>query len=591
MRHFFKTILGAFIGTLLALFAIVFITVGIFGSIAGSGSSEPSVPKSTILKIDLSTPLADQDNEDFNFDPLGGSADFIKTTSLLKTINAIDAAAEDPSVKFIYMLADNSASSISTMEELREALTRFRASGKAIVSYSKNLSSGIYYMASVADKVILNPYGNCIMQGMGASMMYYKDLIDYLGIDVQLIRHGKYKSAGEPYIKSEMSKENREQYEVLLGTMWNTIVDGIASSRDFTAEDFNGWVDELKIFTPRDAKDLGVVDELWFDDQVDEYLCSLFDVKEAKDLKFTSVADYADAKVKPDGKIREKIAVVYAGGEIVSGNSEGGAIGENFMEELSKVRRDSSVKAVVLRVNSPGGVVQTAAEISREIELLKEVKPVIASYGGYAASGGYWISCNCDKIFSDRSTLTGSIGVFGLIPSFGRAIKKNLHLNTFEVSTAKHGSFVNGFTPLDEEEVAVMQGSIEDVYSDFVSRVSAGRDIPEERVDEIAQGRVWAGGDALTIGLVDEIGGLKKAIEYAASAADLEQYRVVEYPVVKSFIDRLTESFNSFGSKSETKVKAGNDSGAATPYEEAGALLKNLSEPQVVARMDNIIIK
>lgn len=583
MRHFFKTVLGAFIGTLLALVALFFLTFAIIGAVASSGKSEPSVPKSTILKIDLSSPISDQARESFSFNPVAGDAQYNSSSSLLKTIRAIDAAAEDPAVKFIYLRTDNPVLSLSTMEELRTALVRFRASGKAIVSYSKSLGIPTYYMASVADKVILNTYADCIFEGMETSVMYYKDLIDHLGVDVQLIRHGKYKSAGEPFISNEMSPENREQYQVMLGTIWNFFAEEISSSRQFTKEDFLSWVDDLKISNAQDAKDMGLVDETWFDDQVEEYLCSLFEIEKAKDLKFTSVKDYAAAAVKPDTKIKDKVAVLYAGGEIVSGNAgNDGSIGEDFAKEIAKVRRDSSVKAVVLRVNSPGGVVQTAAEVEREIELLKADKPVIASYGDYAASGGYWISCNCNKIFSDKTTLTGSIGVFGIIPSFGRAIKKNLHVNVYQVATTKHGSMANGFQPLDDDEVAWMQNMIENTYTDFVGRVSRGRDIPEDRVDFLGQGRVWAGADALVIGLVDEIGGLTSAISYAALAADLDNYRVVEYPLRKSMMDRLTESLDHLSSKAKAEK---------SPLEKTKVWLENLPEPQVIARMDDIIVK
>ena len=584
MKHFFKTVLGAFVGTLLALVALVFILVGIFGTVASNSKSEPSATsKNTILKIDLSTPVAEQASESFSFDIMSGSADYVSSIALFDAVRAIDAAAEDPAVKFIYLVGcDMMQTTVSHMEELREALVRFRSSGKAIISYSKNLTIGSYYLASVADKVILNTYGECMFEGLSASVMYYKDLIDKLGVDVQLIRHGKYKSAGEPYIRSDMSQENREQYEVMLGTMWDTVLEGAASSRNFTKEELAGWIDSLKIGSAADAMAMGLVDELWFDDEVDEYLCSVFDVKDVKKLKFTELPEYAAAKLKPDGKIRDKVAILYAQGEIITGEGQDGTMGEDFVEEISKLRRDSSVKAVVFRVNSPGGAVQTSAEIEREIALLRQVKPVVASYGDYAASGGYWISCGCDKIFSDRTTLTGSIGVFGMIPSFGRAISKNLHVNIYEVSTTKHGSLGGGFQPLDNDEVAWVQAMIERTYDDFVTRVSKGRDIPEERVDAIAQGRVWAGGDALNIGLVDEIGGLQEAVRYAAVAAGLDTYRTVEYPVVKTLVEKITESFSKKGPGARAGVPS---------VETSGEWLKTVSRPAVMARMDNVIVK
>lgn len=581
MKHFLKTVIGAIVGTIVALVLLIFIGIGIIGSIASSSESEPVVPKKTILRIDLSTPVAEQAKDNFSIDFMSGNADMSSSISLLKAVKAIEAAAEDPAVSFIYMTTDGMTLSVQQMEELREALVHFRASGKPVISYSKTVSTHDYYMASVADKVIANTYADCMFAGLSTTVMYFKDIIDRLGINVQLIRHGKYKSAGEPFIKNEMSAENREQYEVMLGTMWNTLTEGIASSREFSAEDFKYWVDELKIGSIQDAKDMGIVDELWFDDQVEDYLCTLFEVKKAKDLKFTSLKDYATVMVKQNLRVKDKIAVIYADGDIVMGDNKDGQIGDNFAKTIAKVRQDSTVKAVVFRVNSPGGSVQASAIIEREIALLKQVKPVVASYGVYAASGGYWISCGCNKIFSDRTTLTGSIGVFGLIPSFGAAIEKNLHIKTFEVSTSKHGALADAMNPLDKEEVAWMQNNIENVYSDFVGRVASGRNLDVAAVDAIAQGRVWAGGDALVIGLVDEIGSLNTAISYAASSVDLEKYRIVEYPAVKTMFERLSEQLSKTSEVSVTPLNS---------IEKASQWLMGVSEPVVTAKMENIII-
>lgn len=581
MKHFLKTVIGAIVGTIVALVLLIFIGIGIIGSIASSSESEPVVPKKTILRIDLSTPVTEQAKDNFSIDFMSGNADMSSSISLLKAVKAIEAAAEDPAVSFIYMTTDGMTLSVQQMEELREALVHFRASGKPVISYSKTVSTHDYYMASVADKVIANTYADCMFAGLSTTVMYFKDIIDRLGINVQLIRHGKYKSAGEPFIKNEMSAENREQYEVMLGTMWNTLTEGIASSREFSAEDFKYWVDELKIGSIQDAKDMGIVDELWFDDQVEDYLCTLFEVKNAKDLKFTSLKDYATVMVKQNLRVKDKIAVIYADGDIVMGDNKDGQIGDNFAKTIAKVRQDSTVKAVVFRVNSPGGSVQASAIIEREIALLKQVKPVVASYGVYAASGGYWISCGCNKIFSDRTTLTGSIGVFGLIPSFGAAIEKNLHIKTFEVSTSKHGALADAINPLDKEEVAWMQNNIENVYSDFVGRVASGRNLDVAAVDAIAQGRVWAGGDALVIGLVDEIGSLNTAISYAAASVDLEKYRIVEYPAVKTMFERLSEQLSKTSEVSVTPLNS---------IEKASQWLMGVSEPVVTAKMENIII-
>ncbi len=584
MKPFWKVVFGGCLGTIIAFLLVNLIFFGLIGSLVSSLGKEeqPSVPRNAILKIDLRQSIQEQGKESFSFNPLAGSASMSSGLSLLDAIRALDAAAEDPQVKFVYLKADDMNMDIAVAEEFRAALARFRECGKPVVSYSQGLSAGNYFMASVADKVILNAYGDVMINGMSSQMMYYKDLIDQLGIDIQLIRHGKYKSAGEPYIKSEPSQENKEQYETMLGTIWGMMADAIASSRDFTAEQFNEWIDNLSISNAEAAKEKGLVDELWYDDQVRDYFCTLCDVKKTKDLKYVSLKDYAAARVKSNLRAKEKIAVIYADGEIVMDDHGNGNIGNNFAKEIAKARQDSSVKAVVFRVNSPGGSVQASAAIEREIALLKECKPVVASYGGYAASGGYWISCGADKIFSDKSTLTGSIGVFGLIPSFGKALRKNVHLNVYEVSTHKHGALATGMSPLDPEEEAMMQKQIDATYEDFVSRVAAGRGLTTEAVDEIAQGRVWAGGDAIKIGLVDELGGLTDAIRYAASMASLENYRLVTYPAVVPMYNQILSSMNETGTEQDIRTDA-----VGVAERTAGWLL-GLDGPEIAARMPEI---
>lgn len=588
MKPFWKVVFGGCLGTIIAFLLVNLIFFWVIGaavsSIGKDAEKQPAVPRNAILKIDLSNPIAERTKDDVSFNLLAGSADLSKSVSLLDAVQALELAAADPQIRFVYLKADELNMGIAQAEEFRSALMRFRESGKPVISYSQNLSGGTYYLASVADKVILNAYGDCSIVGLNSMQIYYKDLIDHLGIDVQLIRHGKYKSAGEPYIKSEMSQENREQYEQMLSSIWGVIAESVAASRSITTEQLNHWIDNLAIYNAEEAKKAGLVDELWYDDQVRDYFCTLCDVKKAKNLRYVSLSDYAKARVKANYRAKEKIAVLYADGEIVMDDDGMGTIGNKFAREIAQVRQDSSIKAVVFRVNSPGGSVQASAAIEREIELLKACKPVVASYGEYAASGGYWISCNADKIFSDRSTLTGSIGVFGLIPSFGRALKKNVHLNVYEVSTHKHGSLANGMNPLDAEEEATMQKTIDETYEDFVGRVAAGRGMSTGAVDAIAQGRVWAGADAIKIGLVDELGGLTDAIRYAASMVSLENYRLVEYPEVPSLYDQLLSSMSE--EVTEQDIRAGWKNHAAR----VSQWLLGLRGPEMAARMDNIVI-
>ena len=586
MKPFWKVVFGGCLGTLIAFVLFNLIFFWFIGSLASSVGKEaqPAVPKGAILKVDISQPIGEQGKESFSFNPISMSADMGQSVSLLNAIRALETAATDPQVKFVYLKGEGLGMDIAQAEEFRAALVRFRESGKPVVAYCQGLSAGNYYLASVADKVILNAYGDVMISGMSSNLMYYKDLIDHLGIDIQLIRHGKYKSAGEPYIKSEMSAENKEQYQKMLGTIWGVMADAVAGSRDFTAEQYNAWIDNLELNSGEDAMSHGLVDELWYDDQVRDYFCTLCGVKEPKDLKYVTLKDYATAKVKPNVRAKEKVAVIYADGEIVMDDKGDGNIGNNFAREIAKARRDSSVKAVVFRVNSPGGSVQASAAIEREIALLKQCKPVVASYGGYAASGGYWISCGADKIFTDKSTLTGSIGVFGLIPSFGKALKKNLHLNVYEVATHQHGSLVSGMSPLDPEEEAAMQQRIDATYEDFVARVAAGRGLSTEAVDEIAQGRVWAGGDAMGIGLVDEFGGLTDAIRYAATMAGLDSYRLVEYPAVEPMYTKLLSSMNQPANDQDITA------GLPGAFVRTGNWLLGIHSPEMAAQMQPIEI-
>ena len=536
--------------------------------------------KGSILSIDFSEGIAERGGNDLTVGLNGISTS--SNLALLSVERAIEKAAGDDKIAMIFLKTDKYNSGLASSEELRKCLESFRASGKKVVSYATTFNDRSYYLASGSDLVVMNPSGDGTLSGMSSTLLFYKDILDTLGVKVQLIRHGKYKSAGEPYIRSDMSEAQKEQYEMMLGTIWNMMAEAIASSRDFTAEQFNEWIDNLSISNAEAAKEKGLVDELWYDDQVRDYFCTLCDVKKTKDLKYVSLKDYAAARVKSNLRAKEKIAVIYADGEIVMDDRGNGSIGNNFAKEIAKARQDSSIKAVVFRVNSPGGSVQASAAIEREIELLKADKPVVASYGGYAASGGYWISCGADKIFSDKSTLTGSIGVFGLIPSFGKALKKNVHLNVYEVSTHKHGALATGMSPLDPEEEAMMQKQIDETYEDFIGRVAAGRGLTTEAVDEIAQGRVWAGGDAIKIGLVDELGGLTDAIRYAASMASLENYRVVTYPAVVPMYNQLLSSMNETGTDQDIR------SDAVGVTERTARWLLGLDGPEIAARMPEI---
>jgi len=541
MKNFLKTTLAVIVGSLVAFFICSFLFFGIIGALASLGESqEPVVPAKAILKIDFATPVTELGQEDAMqaFQSLSFSS--AKPLGILKAVKAIEYAATDPSVRFIYLNPNQLNIGMANLEEVRNALYNFRKSGKAIITYADNLSQGAYYLASVSDKIYLNSDGSGAMTGLGSTMMFFKDLLDKLGIEVQLIRHGKFKAAAEQFIANGISKENYEQNKEMIDSIWETWTSEICESRDIDPEHFNKLVDNLELFSAESLKENGLVDELVDRNRMQEILCNLSEVKKDKDLKMISLASYAQARIKPNIKAKEKIAVIYADGEITM-TDPAGLSARKFYPIIREVSQDSSVKAVVLRVNSPGGDAQAAEILNKELQLLREKKPLIISMGEYAASGGYWISANSEKIFADNTTITGSIGVFSMAMNYGEGLKKHLKINTANIGSNTHSNMLNGINPLDAKEVAFMQGMVEDIYTKFTALVSEGRDLPVEYVDEVGQGRVWTGADAIERKLVDERGGILDAINYAAAAADLAEYRIAEYPAVKSSMEQFME--------------------------------------------------
>ena len=557
MKDFLKMVLAVICGFIILSVIGFILTFGLLGSLAAAGSSKPVLPKSGVLKIDLGEiVLGEQTQESSLFgsaDPLsllqGGSVSS-ETVGLWDAVQAVNAAATDPAVKYIYLLTDGNASSIAALGELREALKHFRAaSGKPVVSYMENPGTGGYYLASVSDKIYLNSSlgGTYQFTGIGSQMFFLGDLLGRLGVNMQLIRHGKYKSAGEMYTRSSSSPENREQYQRMIDSIWESIGAEIAEARGISLEELDEAISGLKLRLPQDFVDCGLVDELLDRNGLQDKLAALAVVDKYKDVKWISLPAYVDARVVPS-KAHQKIAVIYADGNIIDGKAKSNVAGDRFASVIAKVRADSTVKAVVLRVNSPGGSVMASEKIKNELDLLKADKPLVASYGDYAASGGYWISNNCEKIFSDATTLTGSIGVFGIIPDLSKTAKDIAHVGVESVISHKHGDMYGGMRPLDKDEYDYMLTGIEAVYDRFTTIVSEGRGIPKETVDAIGQGRVWTGADALKINLVDEIGTLEDAIRYAAVAAgepDLDQWNVKGYPAPPTPMEQVLEMVGS----------------------------------------------
>ena len=573
MKNFLKMVLAVVFGLILTAVMLFMFFGGLMSSLTPSSASS-SLPKSGVLAIDMSKiAIAEQSAEPDVMTMVQGGAS-ISTVGLWQAVSAINKAAEDPAVKYIYIKADGASGGIATLQEFRKSLANFRSCGKAVISYIESPSTASYYIASVADKVYMTDAqgASSMIVGIGSRLVFLKDLLDKLGVNVQLIRHGKYKSAGEMYVKNAPSPENLEQNQAMIDAVWNSYASEIAESRNMSVEKLNSVIDNLELNKPEDFLSTGCVDALMSREELHSKLADLAVVDSYSKLKFFDLPSYIAAKLLPASKSGNKIAVVYADGEIIDGEDKSNVAGDRFASVLAKVRADSTVKAVVFRVNSPGGSVLASEKIKAEVELLREQKPVVASYGDYAASGGYWISNSCDKIFSNETTLTGSIGVISMIPEFSKVMKDVVHVNMVSVSSNKHTDMYSLMRPFDDAERDYMQASVENIYDKFVNIVAEGRELESDYVDSIAQGRVWAGSDALKIGLVDEIGTLEDAINYASSLVgdpDSSSLNVVEYPKPMTSFEMLMEMLGQT-SPDETVF-------SGTPFESVADVLNEWS--------------
>ena len=596
MKKFLKWVLAVICGIVIFNILLVIFIAGIAGSITPESSSSTTLPKEGVLYVDMSKfALAEQPSEEMDFTSLISSkGTSVSTVGLYDAVNALNIAAEDDAIKYLYLRTDSVNGGISQLEEFRIALDNFRKSGKAIVSIIGYPSNAGYFIASVSDKIYMSQYrgGTSTFLGASSQLFFLKDLLDMLGVNVQLIRHGKYKSAGEMYIKNAPSSENLEQNEVMIKSIWKTYASAIAKSRNITEERLNEMLDNLELILPEDFLNAGLVDEILDAEQRRAKLADLAMVDDFDAIKFISFPEYVNAKKAIPSKAKQKIAIIYADGQIVDGSGKTEVAGDYFASEISKVRKDSTIKAVLFRVNSPGGSVVASEKIKEQIDLLKADKPVVASFGDYAASGGYWISNNCDKIFADNTTLTGSIGVFSIIPDFSGTAKKIAHVNVTAVNSNKHGDMLNMMRPLNTAETDAMQRSVEDIYTNFVNYVAQGRNLTPEFVDSIAQGRVWAGSDAIGIRLVDEIGTLEDALHYTAALVndgneDLSVWKIESYPKPQSTFEQIMEMF---GNQSKSNALTG------TPFEKFGKVAmdwyENVSKTHeyVFARMPYEII-
>jgi protease-4 len=531
------TIVGIFIFCMIFFFGII-----IIGAIAGSGEDTVSVKKNSVIELDLSKVSLDYagktNYKDFNY----FEADHDGVTDIL---NAIEAAKTDDKIKGISILNNQSQLGLAQSKAVRDKLEEFKKSGKFVYAYANFFTQGEYYLNSVADQVYLNPMGEVDFKGLSAEILYMKDLQEKTGVKMEVIRHGKYKSAVEPFLTQEMSPENREQMTVLLNSVWSTIVSDIAKSRKLTVVQLNAIANSLGARTPELALANKLVDKVAYEDEYHDAIRAKLKLDKKEKYDFVSITDYAKkaASTVEDYSKNDIIAVIYAQGEIASGEGDVNIIGEGSINRsLKEAREDDDVKAIVLRVNSPGGSALTSELIWREIEITKKVKPVVVSMGNYAASGGYYIAANADRIFAEPNTITGSIGVFGMLPNMNQ-LGKNIGINAEQVKTHDNASGYSVFEPIDETFKGYVLESIERTYATFLKRVADGRKMTTAQVDAIAQGRVWTGIDAHKLGLVDEIGGLDAAIKYAAKLGKTSSYRTENYPEYEKSFDDLLANF------------------------------------------------
>jgi len=543
------TIIGLFIFFMLFFFGIL-----IIGAVFGGDSETIKVKNNSVIELNL---------EDIKYDYAGKYEDpwitiFAdkKSVGLSDVIKAIEEAKTDDDIKGISILNNQSTLGMAQSKALRDELESFKKSGKFVMAYANSYTQKEYYLNSVASPIYINPVGDMDFKGLSAELMFFKDLQEKTGVKMEVIRHGKYKSAVEPFLENEMSDANREQVTALLNSVWNSVTADISKSRNVSVDKLNEIANGLLARTPEMAKEQKLVDIIAYEDVYHDAIRKALKVEKDEDYNKVSIFDYTKKMtttgISTDSK--NQIAVIYAQGEIQSGEGDVNTIGEGSMRRsLQEARKNKDVKAIVLRIDSPGGSALTSDLIWREIELTKKVKPIVVSMGNYAASGGYYIACNANTIFAQNNTITGSIGVFGILPNFSQLTTK-LGIHTQQVKTHENSANYSPFVPLDEKFKAVTLEGVEHIYKTFVTHVAEGRKMTFAQVDSIAQGRVWAGSEAIKLGLVDKIGGLDDAIREAAVLAKVKSYKTQNYPEYKKDLNDLFAGF-PFSQSKENFIK------------------------------------
>lgn len=554
MRQFFKFMFASMLGFLISFFLVIFLLVAAVSALVSSSKKEViEITSNSILKIDLSDEIMDRASknpfENFNFSSFKTNHQL----GLNEILKDIKKAKDDANIKGIYLDLTTIPAGIATVEEIRNALLDFKTSKKFIISYSEFYTQKSYYLATVSDQIYLNPAGAMDWKGISTQLLFFKGTLEKLEVEPEIIRHGKFKSAIEPFILDKMSDANRLQTRAFVGSIWNHLVDGVAAQRKIEIPELNRLASSMSINTADDAVTNKLIDKKLYYDEVALELKKRIGLAESESISFITLRKYHNvAGIAHDKLSMDKIAVIFAQGDIESGEGEENSIGsETIAEAIREARLDKKVKAIVLRVNSPGGSALASDVIWRETVLAKKTKPFVVSMGDLAASGGYYISCAADKIVASPNTITGSIGVFGLMMNIQKLMNNKLGITIDTVNTNSHADFGSSFRPLTAEERTVMQNSVERVYDDFITKVAEGRHKTKAEIDSLGQGRVWSGADALKLGLIDEFGGLDKAIAEAAKLAKMESYRIYNLPKQKDALEKIMDDFSS---ETETKM-------------------------------------
>lgn len=562
MKQFFKFMFASMLGTVLLMGISSMIFIGIMMSVITSAQKDKTpVKDNSVLQIKLDEPIYDRtaSNPFENFD--FGKMKAYSSPGLNDILAELKKAATDDRIKGVFLDVSDIPAGNATIEELRNALIEFKKSKKFIIAYSEAYSQSAYYLATVADKIYVNPEGLVIFKGLSAQLFFLKGLMEKIEVKPQIIRHGKYKSAVEPFTSDKMSPANKEQTTKYVTSLWNQMLKGISETRKIDIAVLNNIADSLLVTDASDAFKYKLVDGLKYKDEILDELRTTLGVEANDKINFISLSKYSKAiKGENTNYSKDKIAIVFAQGDIVSGDGDERTIGSEKMAfAIRQARTDSSVKAIVLRVNSPGGSALASEVIWREVSLAAKEKPVIASMGDLAASGGYYISCAATKIIASPNTITGSIGVFGIVPNMENLFKNKFGITFDGISTNKHSDYISLTRAMAPYEVAVLQNDIEKIYGTFIKHVAEGRKMTEAQVDSIGQGRVWSGTDAKNIGLIDDFGGLQTAVDMAAKLANITEYKIVAYPKQKDAFVQIIEQLSGEGTSTLLEKELGNN--------------------------------